>query len=86
MSFPHTAKVMKDWRKSQNLTQKEVSEGIDLKTSQFVSNWERALCAVPMASLKPLKKKFPSFDGKAYAEAYVKDHAKIAEKQIRRFV
>lgn len=42
------------YRKRSGLTQWEVAEALDYKSSQFISNIERGLCPIPAQLLKTL--------------------------------
>lgn len=50
------ARYLKAARVKAGLTQKEVSDRLNYKTSQFVSNWERGHSIPPLNALKTIAK------------------------------
>ncbi len=54
--FEYTAKYFRDKRIEAGKTQSELAEQLGFSSAQIVSNWERGICAPPMASLKTLIK------------------------------
>lgn len=48
------ADFLKNIRTTAGLTQKEVSQTLGYKSSQFVSNWERGLSSPPIGTLRKL--------------------------------
>jgi DNA-binding XRE family transcriptional regulator len=55
--FVEMGKVLKSIRVEKGMTQAEVAEAIGVH-SQFVSNWERGLCAPPKDCLPKLRETF----------------------------
>lgn len=45
--FSHLGNYLKNKRIETNLTQRELAQALGDMNSQFVSNWERGLCAPP---------------------------------------
>ena len=55
MSYsPFHRSFLKEKRKEKGLSQQKVSEELQLKSPQFVSNVERGLCGIPIDQLKEL--------------------------------
>lgn len=44
----------KEAREKAGLTQKEVAQTLGYSSPQFISNWERGVCGVPMSALREL--------------------------------
>lgn len=47
---------LKERRMELGLTQKQVSDALGFSSSQMISNYERGLCMVPLASMRKLCK------------------------------
>jgi transcriptional regulator with XRE-family HTH domain len=54
--FESTSKYFRQKRLDAEITQAELAEALGFTSAQIVSNWERGICAPPMASLRSLIK------------------------------
>lgn len=83
-SFENTAKFMKTFRETTNMSQRELCANFAPgMNSQFVSNWERGLCAPPAHFVKKLtKQKKINFDKIGYIKAYSQDGYESAQLTI----
>lgn len=52
--FEKLAKFLKDKRIETGLSQGEVAKALGFSSPQFISNWERGVCAPPLNSLPKL--------------------------------
>lgn len=52
--FERTSKYFREKRLEAGFTQSELARVLGFTSAQIVSNWERGVCAPPMASLKPM--------------------------------
>jgi transcriptional regulator with XRE-family HTH domain len=57
-TYKNFGEAMRRIRRESGITQVELAEIADVH-SQFVSNWERGLCAPPPLAFKRIKKKLP---------------------------
>ena len=56
--FVELGKYLKSKRKENGMSQSEVAQKLGYATPQFISNFERGLCAPPLPKLKTLIKLF----------------------------
>ena len=54
--FDVTSKYFRQKRIDAGLTQAELAHSLGFSSAQIVSNWERGVCAPPLASLRPMIK------------------------------
>jgi transcriptional regulator with XRE-family HTH domain len=54
--FESTSKYFRQKRLDSEITQAELARALGFSSAQIVSNWERGICAPPMASLRTLVK------------------------------
>jgi transcriptional regulator with XRE-family HTH domain len=54
--FEATSKYFRQKRLDAEITQAELAKALGFTSAQIVSNWERGICAPPMASLRTLVK------------------------------
>jgi transcriptional regulator with XRE-family HTH domain len=54
--FEVTSKYFRQKRIDAGLTQAELASALGFSGAQIVSNWERGVCAPPLASLRPMIK------------------------------
>ncbi|MEO5668308.1 MAG: helix-turn-helix transcriptional regulator [Bdellovibrionota bacterium] len=54
--FEFTSKYFRQKRIDAGMTQSELATALGFSSAQIVSNWERGVCAPPMASLRPMIK------------------------------
>jgi transcriptional regulator with XRE-family HTH domain len=69
-------------RTSANLTQGEVAAQLGYKTSQFISNWERALSCPPISIVTKLSKMY-GVDEQNLFELMVKSSLERVEASMR---
>lgn len=85
--FSNLGKLLKDSRANVGLTQAELAQKLDVHT-QFVSNWERGLCAPPNHSFQKVISTL-KLDKTELADAMMKDsrisiEAKIFKKKPKK--
>lgn len=61
-------------RESRNLTQREISERLNLRSSQFVSNIERGLCKIPPQQYRTLSEILGKDNTKQLADLAVAEY------------
>lgn len=52
--FMELSVLLRELRLANGITQSEVARALGLASNQYVSNWERALSAVPISKIKTL--------------------------------
>ena len=82
MKFTHSGEYIKSVRTSMQMTQKEFGKMIDC-SSQFLSNAERHLCAIPEKKLKRLLRN-TTFSKETYIEALSLDYSTHFSDKIKR--
>lgn len=80
--FSKSGDVLRRLRLKQQMTQMELATALGLH-SQFVSNWERGLCAPPEHCHKHLAKvlKFKENEREQFFEAISEDQLKVIQKK-----
>lgn len=51
-SFENIAKLIRKYRLTTDMSQTQLSQALSYKNGQFISNVERALCSLPLKTLK----------------------------------
>lgn len=54
MIYSELGQYLRQWRTDAGVKQHELAQLLGYKSPQFVSNWERGLCAPPMDQIKPI--------------------------------
>lgn len=87
MKFKETGMIFKLSRVNMGMTQKELGDLLNIN-SQFISNFERGLCALPLHNMKLLMKiyKEKKIDHKPLCEAYVEDYKREATEKYLRWI
>lgn len=81
--FAKSGDVLRRLRLKQDMTQMDLAVALGLH-SQFVSNWERGLCAPPEHCHKHLAKvlKFKENERTEFFEAMTEDQLKVIQKKF----
>lgn len=82
MKFLKTGEYMQQFRLNLGMTQKEFG-ALGGTHTQFVSNWERGLCAPPLEFVKTLSKTKKKFDKAQFIELYGADYAQYYMDKAR---
>lgn len=81
VEFTSLGNFLKQKRVSKGLTQRELAEALGNLNSQFVSNWERGLCAPPGHAFQRLIDLL-SINRKELVEVMLVDSRKVIERKI----
>ncbi len=79
--YAHLGKFLREKRIENNLTQVQLADALGINLAQFVSNWERGMCAPPAYSLPQLVK-ILKLDRQELVEVMVKDSKVAIENKI----
>jgi len=79
--YQHLGKFLRQKRIQGGYTQGQLAEAIEVNLSQFVSNWERGLCAPPAYSIPALVKVL-KIDRRELIEVMVKDSRISIENKV----
>jgi transcriptional regulator with XRE-family HTH domain len=85
MRFQNVGRYLKQLRLDANITQRDLASKLGMN-SQFVSNWERELCAPPDAKLKAISKVLKDFAADIYINAVLKDSRDNLVKKYRKLL
>lgn len=84
VKFFKLGEFMQQFRLENKMTQAEFGALSKVPTnSQFVSNWERGLCAPPLAFVHDLAKKMKKFDKAKFCELYGEDYGYYYAEKAR---
>lgn len=81
VEFTSLGNFLKQKRVAKGLTQRELAEALGNLNSQFVSNWERGLCAPPGHAFQQLIDLL-SINRKELVEVMLVDSRKVIERKI----
>lgn len=79
--FRHLGSYLREHRLALGFSQTHIAQALRINTSQFVSNWERGMCAPPSHSI-PVLVKLLKLDRDELIEVMVKDSRIAIENKI----
>jgi len=79
--FEFTSKYFRQKRLDAGLTQSELAQALGFSSAQIVSNWERGVCAPPMASLRPMIKAL-KLDPEEVTEVITEENKKVLREML----